>query len=473
MRQNQVPLRGVSIPVLVILALLLAGSLYYFRQRMLFADGAFMTFNLLNEGRLLIQEHRYGAFVTQAIPLLGAWLHLPLSVLLLLYSASFQVLYLAVGLLLLYRLRQPALAVLLVCYLTVFASDVFFWPNNEVHQGVAWMLLSLGILLRPITRTWLQYLLFTATAFLALFSHFLVALPFLYLLLYFLADGRLLHLGRFGKLLLLAGFAALFGFKYWLGLQGWYDGPKLEGVKQLSAERIIHAFQSGQLQSMGPRVLTDYWWALVLLLGGLVALIFARKWVQLLLTIFFVLLTVVLLATVYPDAFDRSLLFYMESEWMVLGLIAAAPFVLEVLPRLQRMQVALFVLLLGATRLWSMEQSAGLFTRRMETIQSINRQLHQQGIHKALVVKDVPAAPLFLAEWGVPVESLLSSRLDGHQPQVTFRLVEAGETPISGTDSFQTSFRTLHQRALNGYYFQTDTTQGYKVVRLSELVVTD
>lgn len=473
MRQNQVPLRGASIPVLVILALLLAGSLYYFRQRMLFADGAFMTFNLLNEGRLLIQEHRYGAFVTQAIPLLGGWLHLPLSIILLLYSAGFQLFYLAVGLLLLYRLRQPALAVLLVCYLTVFASDVFFWPNNEVHQGVAWMLLSLGILLRPTTRPRLHYPLLAVTAFLALFSHFLVALPFLYLLLYFLADGRLLHLGRFGNLLLLGGFAALFGFKYWLGLQGWYDGPKLEGVKQLSAERVLNAFQGGQLQSMGPRVLTDYWWAPVLLVGGLAALIFARKWVQLLLTIFFILLTVVLLATVYPDAFDRSLLFYMESEWMVLGLIAAAPFVLEVLPRLQRMQVVLFVLLLGATRLWSMEQSAGLFTRRMETIQSINRQLHQQGIHKALVVKDVPTAPLFLAEWGVPVESLLSSRLDGHHPQVTFRLVEAGETPISGTDSFQTSFRTLHQRALNGYYFQTDTTQGYKVVRLSELVDTN
>ncbi len=473
MRQNLAPLRGITIPVLVILALLLAGSVYYFRQRMLFADGAFMTFNLLNEGRFLIQEHRYGAFVTQAIPLLGGWLYLPLSLILLLYSAGFQLFYLTVGLLLLYRLRQPALAVLLVCYLTVFASDVFFWPNNEVHQGVAWMLLSLGLLLQPAARPGLHYTFLAATAFLALFSHFLVALPFLFLLLYFLADGRLLHLGRFSKGVLLAGFAALFGFKYWLGLQGWYDGPKLEGVKQLSAERVLNAFQSGQLQSMGPRLLTDYWWAPLLLLVGLTALIFARKWAQLLLTIFFVLLTVVLLATVYPDGFDRSLLFYMESEWMVLGVIAATPFVLEVLPQLKRVQLTFFLLLLGATRLWSMEQSADLFTRRMETIQSINRQLHQQGIHKALVVKDLPTAPLFLAEWGVPVESLLSSRLDGHQPQVTFRLVEAGETPISGTDSFQTSFRTLHQQELNGLYFQTDTTQGYKVVRLSEFIVTN
>jgi hypothetical protein len=224
---------------------------------------------------------------------------------------------------------------------------------------------------------------------------------------------------------------------------------------------------------MGPRLLTDYWWAPVLLLTGLTALVLARKWMQLLLTVFFVLTTVVLLGTVYPDAFGRPLLFYMESEWMVLGIITATPFVLEVLPRLKRVQLTFFLLLLGATRLWSMEQSADLFTRRMETIQSITRQLHQRGLHKALVVKDLPTADLFLAEWGVPVESLLSSRLDGHQPQVTFRLVEAGETPISGTDSFQTSFRTLHQRELNGFYFQTDTTQGYKVVRLSEFIVTN
>ena len=470
MQQNRLPLTACRLPVLVILTLLLAGSVYYYRERMLFADGAFMSFNLLNEGGWMIQEHRYGAFITQAVPVVAGWLHLPLPLLLLCYSASFQLFYLLVGFLLLFRLRQPALALLLVCYLTLLASDVFFWPNNEVHQGVAWMFLSLGLLLQPQIRSWVYYPAWVITAFLALFSHFLVALPFSFLLFYLLADGQLHHWNRPRKGLLLGGFFLLFAGKYILGLQGWYDGPKLEGVHHFTLQSIPRALQSGQLQSMLPRLFTNYWWVPLLLLSGLMTLVLLRKWKQLLLTLFFTLLTVVLIATVYPDSFGRPLLFYMESEWMVLGIIASAPFVYEVLPCLKPVQVLLLLLLVGGTRMWAMQDAATLFSQRMKTIQSINRQLHQQGIHKALLVKDVPTAGLFLSDWGVPVESLLCSQLQGHHPQVTFRLVEEHQKPVTGTDSFQTSFRTLHQRQLNSHYFQTDTTQVYRVLKLSDFM---
>src|SRR6185436_11625598 len=104
-----------------------------------------MIFRIINLGELQPQEYRFGSFITQIFPLLGSKLHLPLSWIVVLYSASFNLFYLAVAAILVLKIKEYALAILMSFYYVLFVSDSYFWISNEVHQGIAWMFLFFGV----------------------------------------------------------------------------------------------------------------------------------------------------------------------------------------------------------------------------------------------------------------------------------------------------------------------------------------
>jgi hypothetical protein len=105
---------------------LLLGAAFFSLLRVLFADASFVLFRLLNQGSFQIQEHRYGSFITQSFPLMGTQLHLPLLTIAILYTINFNLFYLAVVLLLLYRFYEQSIAVLMSFYFILFVSDTFF-----------------------------------------------------------------------------------------------------------------------------------------------------------------------------------------------------------------------------------------------------------------------------------------------------------------------------------------------------------
>src|SRR5690606_11941303 len=124
--------------------ILLVFSLLFYKERMLFVDPAWIVFNIINKGKLIIAENRYGAFITQIFPYFGSKLGLSLKSILILYSASFYLFYFFTAYIIGFKWKQEVFAILLALYLGVFVSDVFYWPNNEVHQGIAWMFLFLA-----------------------------------------------------------------------------------------------------------------------------------------------------------------------------------------------------------------------------------------------------------------------------------------------------------------------------------------
>lgn len=132
----------IAIGVLIILGLL---AIYSYQERMLFLDPCWIVFNIINTKTYCIAEHRYGAFITQSFPLIGMYLRLSLKAILILYSASFYIFYLGAAIVMGQVWKQKWAAVLLAIYLVLFVSDGYYWPNNEVHQGIAWMLLFFAL----------------------------------------------------------------------------------------------------------------------------------------------------------------------------------------------------------------------------------------------------------------------------------------------------------------------------------------
>jgi hypothetical protein len=447
---------------------MLAGCFIYYKERMLFVDPTWIVFNILNQKHLIISEYRYGAFITQIVPWIAGFLHVPLKVILIAYSASFNAFYLCAILVLIFRYKQSALAILMAFYFTLFVSDEYFWPNNEVHQGVTWMFLFLGLFLHRIKNLKIyHHFLLIGFGFLAIFSHFIVIIPFSFLWLFYIIDKKkeiALKPFLFYTLYLLA----VFVFKYRLGINGWYDGAKLTNIKKLDIPGIWHSFSNGHAKTMGTLLLSNYWIVPLLLITGLAFALKKKSYFLAALTLAYSVGYFSLVCLTYPDAFGRGMLFYMESEWMALSIIASGLFVFKILPQLKRGYVPITLGLIFIVRIIYMLSASQIFHDRLDALNQTVSALQKRNIHKAIVIKNSETDKDFLMDWGTPVESLFYSSIKGG-PQVTFKIMEEKDIQPIAVDSFYSCFNIGSYRQLNSYYFNVDTTQSYQVVHYDEL----
>lgn len=462
---------------LAVLGLLLLGSIVWYKQRVLFLDPAWISFQIVNRGEFIIPEHRYGAVVTQIWPWLSAHLHLPLRLILILYSASFYIFYLVVALLL-GRLRQYALGLLFVLYLTLLVSDVYFWPNNEVHQGIGWMMLFLGPFFcfqkRGAMPWWLHPLLMIAL-FMALFSHFIVIVALSFLWIYWLLYNPSFWDTRRKKIQIAAytlAATAIFLVKLNLGRTGWYDGEKLGPVLNVKPKEIIASFANGGAATMGNLILRNYWIILPIFFVGTLALIRLRQWGRLTLYLAYVAGFFSLVCLTYPNAYGHDRLFYMESEWMAWGILLATPFVLHALPALRPRWSVVAAAFIFAVRLFYIGQSFSLFDKRYRSLETISEWLKQQGITKAvLVAEKQKSEALFLMDWAVGFESTLLSVLKGDHPLVSFHIATPDYVlPQPSAALFISSNVKGAASELNTFYYQIDTTKPYRRLDLIRVV---
>lgn len=297
------------------LVILSIGAVYYYQERMLFSDAAWVIYNIINQKQLFIQEHRYGSFITQLFPLIGLALHLPLKGILILYSLSFNLFPLITGFIL-YQKRQYEWVIVLALYLTICVSESYYWTNNEVHQGIIWLCASMGLLnhiIKKDTHTIGYLLLFGLLAFLAIFAHpilmIISAFAFGMFALSMHQQVGVRPLLRYGCLI-----AGLIGIKYYLSQHGWYDQTKLESIHKISSiQSIIQALHSATVQTFIDNCLSRYLIFTVFFLIGIIIMLLQKRYLSLLWTVLFTTAYILCIGIIYPTCDN---LFYIESEWM-------------------------------------------------------------------------------------------------------------------------------------------------------------
>ncbi|MES2703585.1 MAG: hypothetical protein V4649_13160 [Bacteroidota bacterium] len=462
------PLKAAAKLTPILLLLLLAASVLFYKERMLFIDAPHMLFRIINDGALQITEYRYGSFITQGVPLVAAKLHLPLKVVTILYSASFYLFFLAVALLLVYRFRNYALAVLLGLYYTLFVSDTFFWPNNEVHQGIAWLMLALAAvyyLVRKHKAFVVVLAVFVPAFFLAIWTHPLVIPVAAYIWLFWLADGRLSRLSKLQQGILTTILLALSIVKLYQGMHHGYDSTKIEVVTGFSFSKFTTIFAAPQLKFFLHSCVTNYWLFVLLAVVGMVSLLLKRRYILLLLTVGFSLAYLLLIFITYRDLSGNR--FYIESEYMPVSIICAAPFVYYVLPRLSPRLAVGSLSFIFCIRLAYIALSSQPFTERVAVLERIYHNVRGAGVNKAIVPQSKTLDDLLIMSWGAPVESILFSALNGDTPNKTFIFATEQETPgylSTGVDTMLGCWEKRAARNLNKAYFSIDTTRNYTVV---------
>lgn len=470
-------LKRVSKVAVAALLVLFAGAMVFWRQRTLFVDDAFIPSLIFNSHKLQIQENRFGSFITQMVPLIGSKLHLPVKAILIGYSISFNLFYFCVITLLTYRFRQYALAILMGLYYAIFVSDAFFWTNNEVHQGIAWMFLCLGFVLRlheQNAASWKMYLTILLLGGLAIFTHPLIGIILLFLWVFLWLRKKEWSFTTKQSVVITILLVLLFAARYTASqCSGWYDADKMHNVTHLTLPQVFHTFKSAVADSFFSDCKTNYWWIFIIIATGLWAMLKEQKK---LLTVYVIVGSVVyfiLISLTYDGAYDKHTRFYMESEWQPFTIFLSVGFVYYFLPRLNEKRAALLLAVIFVTRFCYIIHSSALFTSRIDFISKGLVQMQQKGLMKVVIAtKDSKMEDTLLMSWGLPVESMMLSAMRGENPQRTMITIPETELQNRYTNSkdtmmFPFALRGLHQ--LNPHYFKLDTTQQYKVMSMNEL----
>ncbi len=461
-------LRKAAIASIAALAVLMLLALWYYKERMIFSDASLKFFRRVNIQDLESSQRRYGAYVTEGVPLVLSWLHVPLRLILIAYSLSFSVLVFGVATILL-RWRQWALCIIMAAYYLLYVSQSFFWTNNEIHQSVVWMFLGFGCLMRGAEAPKTKHL----TAFLALqafaiITHPLVVVPLFFLYVFFWLDGRTPIRGRtaiIGTLTLLM-FASI---KLLLSSGQDYDGRRMYNLLHLHIRDLPDVLHGPNIRLFAAQCLSTYWAGDVLLFAGITILLLNKKFLSCALVLGTACVLILMVCLSFPQGYY---LYYLEGEWQSLGIIIMAPVALCLLPRLGGTAAAILISIVCIMRIAAIVHVAPIYTRRMEHISMLLEKMREKGLTKVVVkaTESWPEPVLFM-EWGLATESTTLSALQGDYPQRTACALwpHQPERFPKGNKEMVWNFDCKPTSVLNPRYFAIDTTRPYAVMSFEEL----
>lgn len=451
--------------------LFVAGCVFY-KERLLFPDASYILSNIINNRSLAIQEHRYGSFVTQIVPYVGLLLHWPLKLLMIGYAASFNLFYLAICTLLVFKLRQYGLAIVMALYYTILVGSSWCWISNEIQQAVAWMFLFYAIVLSTETGKVLRpafLMAFTLLAMVTIFTHFIVIIPMVFLWTYFWIEqkrwpfsGKLS--GLFSVILIIC-----IGFKYIVSAnQQSYDSTHLHGVTHFSLKDVLSSFSTPVVALFMHRCATIYWPVMILSLAGLCSLAIARSWKLLGFVMVSAVGYIVIMGLTYGDDNGTMQLFHIESEWQCIGIIVATPFVYSFLPQLSGRVSAILLIAFFTVRFFYIGSSIPQFMNRTALQRKMLYRMEELHISKLVLYDDIPEVRAqYLLFWGAPNESMFASGIAGDQPQKVFCFVNRDDTATLHAltaNKYYTGFGVAPIASLNRRYFTIDSTHAYSVM---------
>lgn len=173
-------IRLTGIALFTLLCLLAA---YWYKERVLYIDSAYYAFNLFNNGYPAAEHNRYALYLYQLIPWgmfeIGASVPLTLRV----YSVCHILLH-GIAFLMLFRMKQPLLAALLLIMQIIGYRECFFLSVNETALAIsATCLLAAWLNFRQIAQKWAFWdtLISVTCILIALYSHpmSMILLPFI------------------------------------------------------------------------------------------------------------------------------------------------------------------------------------------------------------------------------------------------------------------------------------------------------
>jgi hypothetical protein len=431
-----------------LLSILLICSIVYYDLRMSFIDGPFILFQIIQNDSLAIQVGRFGAAVTQVFPYLGLKAGFSLKSLMMMYSAAFTLFPLIAGIIL-HRVRQYVWVIALAVYYTAFCSDAFFWPNNEIHQGIPWLFLALGLYFSDLWRTkaFIKYPLAGILLVTGVFCHPLMIPLSIFLIGLFLLTDKLRLKNKTDLIFILIWLMTLWG-KWYSGTQNWYDGEKLRNLSGLNPEQYLGFYETPSFKLFISGLTGTHFQVLILIIVLLVSSIISRSILVPMWSLLCIAIHLIMTVTLMTD----SPLFYAQSQWMIIGLMLVFPCLMIKIRPVHKLiiQALIFIYILSFLR--NGENALKKFQERKVTIDNILNAMQSKDI-RAVNIRDISEEThkIFIMNWGLPVESLMLSAANGAPASF---IIGPDERSDESGNYFHSCFEDIPYSRLNQYYFK-------------------
>jgi hypothetical protein len=450
----------------ILFAILGAFSLYFWQERTLMLDAAFQSYLFISTGLPAIMVERFGAGLTQLLPLLGVYLGFSLKNVLILYSFSIVLFHYVLFFITknLLKAKETSLAIL---FFNVFLTgEAFFWMQNELLQGISLMFLMWGFFIKKQVLKqyqWWDYLTGFGLITTVIYYHPLIVFPMAYVWLFLYIDEKQLIEKRF-LLILLGLFVLVFLSKYILRQPNFYDrGMTSQYVKGFNFS-IKGLLQSKGLNMFSAHLLDNFAFLIPAFLWVNIFYFRNKKFLKLaLFNTFFIAYFLLIL-----QRYLNTLLpwYIAECHYQPLAVFLIIPFVWDILPSIRYEKGVLvgFVAFLSI-RLFFIFQTHKPYSERLNYVRTAleNAPINQH--KKVLINEHQMDDQKLMMPWAMPFESLQISALKSPDSAkivvITDDGLEEEKAVINSRDSMVTVFRlpkTAFKDLPKRYYNVTDTS---------------
>jgi hypothetical protein len=388
----------------IILAAEFILCIIFYKER-IFLDGAYYFFHVVQSQHFCIEHQRYILAISQLLPCLGSWFHLPLNALLILSSVN-PVLYDAVLFYIIaYRLQHEGATWALLLNSCCGVYFLYFCPMYEVWYGTTWLIFFAALLDRSY---------FHRQPF--VFDFILLMLLFAYPLI-FIGAGLMLLLNFVIKKNFSRKFIIhlLVVVALWLLIKNLFISDYEAGKIEYPATRLTTTF----IQNLGNTknisqlffyLLTNYYEAWITAAATIIFFI-SRKQRMPALIVFSIFICYLLLIGATQGSFwlPSNYNERMMKEWIELGTL---PFFIYVYSEMKAKRViVIFILATMVFRSSQIIQHSTYYQNRISEIETLISDARQQNIGKGFV--DLKSTPQYasLDEWSLPMECLIFSSL--------------------------------------------------------------
>ncbi|MCB0653702.1 MAG: hypothetical protein KDC85_20660 [Saprospiraceae bacterium] len=437
----------------VTMVLLLLLSVVFYKERTLFADIAYQTFLMIQEGGLQVQVFRFGSAIVHVLPYLAIQAGFPLEVVLILYSISFTLLYLCLYLLIVKWFKNDYMGLVLVFLFTLTVLDGFYWATSEFQQGLAFTLFFYAFLLRfpTLKKGWQKLFVFFLIPTLV-FYHPLIFVPFFFLFLFFLLTQPDF---RRKEMYVTAGFFILVMVLKHLFAGNWYDSGKFEQF----TKGLTDYFPNYLSMPVNRKFLVNslkYWYFFPIFLFVVEAWYLRRKnWVS----AGFVLLSCLgYLALVHIGSPHATYRFYIEVSYMPLTIFVMTPFVFEILPKVKLNRIVTFLIIIFGFRLFAIFMNHKPYTERLEWIsQKIGEEQEKEGGQLFVMQNSPEIEDKMIISWGISYESILLSAMEGKEKSFCLLMLQRKgqyKEELAEKKYLLTNFQKIPFEEVNPQYFR-------------------
>lgn len=459
---------------LTVFFLMLIGSVYFYSERMFFSDTSYMAFQIINKGSFHIEWFRFGAFITQLSILIGVKLGLSIKSILILYSASFHVFYFFVAAALFWWFKAYRWVILFAFYWVLITTTTFFWPINDVHQGMGYLLLMFIALIKAGEKKYniaIPIFIIVTLGATAIFCHPLIIAALIFLWVYLIAEKKEWYYNTKNTIILSVTVLIIIVVKVYVSNNYTaYDTEKLKKVNNLSTEDVLATFTSSLAKEMYDHMFSNFWLLPVIFLIGIITLLWRKRFFLAIWSLGCIVVYFILLCITFNDYQS----FVIESEMMTGIILATTPFVFLTLPYLKRELVAGILLFVFIERGINFYGAWSYFEQREQNIGHMIRKMKEKNFTKVAIINDQEFAnENWEHKWAFSAESMLLSACIWDNPVrhiALFRKEEISKIVPDNNKDVAGSFGIIPLERINTKYFHFDTTRPYVIMTYNELM---